>query len=180
VSVEGGGSHVLYGDADRGPYYNADGTFNGHVLLVVPDAGRFLDPTIQQYSQVSASGNRGGLPLMSRLPVEAGMGEAALVVPRGEHVVTYRPVPAHQRDAWKSPVVAAHDAGYRTAGANLAANVFDLLRSEFYRDGTAASPYPRLRRLLAELEHAESIADGQGYRFVHPRTGAEVRLADIP
>ncbi len=26
------------------PYYNQDGTFNGHTILVVPAAGRLLDP----------------------------------------------------------------------------------------------------------------------------------------
>lgn len=176
LTVEGPGSRTLYGGR-QGPYYNPDGTFNGHVLLVIPGAGRFLDPTVQQYFTESVSG---GLPLMAGLPAPSGMGDSPLSVPKGERVVTYHPVSADRRKAWKNPVVTAHDARYRQAGANLAANVFDMLRSEHCRDSTASSPYPRLRRLLAELEHAEAIADGHGYRFVHPRTRAEVRLADIP
>jgi hypothetical protein len=51
VEVEGAAGRTRYGHTD-GPRYNDDGTFNGHAVLVVPPAGRFLDPTIQQYAEV--------------------------------------------------------------------------------------------------------------------------------
>ncbi|MFB4317565.1 hypothetical protein [Actinomadura sp. 21ATH] len=94
--------------------------------------------------------------------------------------MTYRPLPADQRKAGRSPILDAFQDDFRAAAANLAANVFDIMRLDELRAKTAASPYPRLRRLLDALGDAESIADGNGYRFRDPRTGRELRLADIP
>jgi hypothetical protein len=50
IDVEGNGTRTRYGG--DGPNYNADGIFNGHAVLVVPAADRFLDPTLQQYREV--------------------------------------------------------------------------------------------------------------------------------
>ncbi|MEV6154724.1 hypothetical protein AB0L53_30730 [Nonomuraea sp. NPDC052129] len=44
LEVEGNGTHSRYGG--KGPHYNANGTFNGHAVLVVPAADRLLDPTL--------------------------------------------------------------------------------------------------------------------------------------
>ncbi|MEU4229577.1 hypothetical protein AB0F17_35215 [Nonomuraea sp. NPDC026600] len=175
LEVEGSDSHTLYGG--DGPCWNSDGTFNGHTVLVVPEAGRFLDATLQQYAEVPNT-ERAGL-LMGRLPEGVAFGAAVLPLDRGDHLVVYHPVPEEQRNAWRGPGAVAHDAKFRQAGANLAANVLDMLRLEHLRDKTLASPYPRLHRLVEALEGAESVADGHGYRF-RQRGGAEVRLADIP
>jgi hypothetical protein len=92
----------------------------------------------------------------------------------------YIPLPAPYRDAWKTPVLAQRDGQYREAGANLAANVFDFLRVEDFRDRITQSPYPRLRTLLTALDGMTAVADRRGYRFADPGTGREFRLADIP
>lgn len=56
-----------------------------------------------------------------------------------------------------------------------------MLRSEFFRDSTLASPYPRLHRLVRALGEAKTVADRQGgYRFRPAGAAGEVRLADIP
>ena len=73
-----------------------------------------------------------------------------------------------------------HTPAYRKAGANLAANVFAMLRLDDFRARTAESPYPRLRNLLAALKDAEIVADGRGFRFADPVTGKEIWLADVP
>jgi hypothetical protein len=69
---------------------------------------------------------------------------------------------------------------YREVGANLATDVFDMLRGEGFRDRIALSPYPRLRALLAALDGTTAVADRRGYRFAVPGSGRELRLADIP
>jgi hypothetical protein len=170
----------MYGGGDGlRPHYNEDGTFNGHTLLVIPAAGRLLDPTIQQFPEIPRTA-RGGLPIMGRLPVPGGLGTKPISVDRTDHFVVYFPLSASYRDAWQSPVVAQRADEYREAGANLADNVFDVMRGEGFRDRTARSPYPRLQALLAALDGMTSVADSRGYRFADPATGRELRLADIP
>ncbi|WP_113701041.1 hypothetical protein [Nonomuraea lactucae] len=175
LEADGNGSHTLYGG--DGPHWNPDGTFNGHTVLVVPAAGRFLDATLQQYAEVPNT-EQAAL-LMGPLIDGEGRGSSPLPTHRRDHLVVYHPVPDGQRDVWRGPQVVAHEAAYRKAGANLAANVIDMLRREFLRDKTLASPYPRLRRLVQALDGAKTVADGHGYRFRLPRSGQEVRLADL-
>jgi hypothetical protein len=170
----------LYGGGDGlRPHYNQDGTFNGHTILVIPAAGRLLDPTIQQFAQVPRT-VQAALPVMGPLPVPGGLGTAPIGVDRTDHFVLYVPLPAPYHDAWQSPVLTQRADEYREAGANLAANVFDIMRREGFRDRTAHSPYPRLRALLTALDGTTTVADRRGYRFVDPATGRELRLADIP
>lgn len=161
------------------PRYHPDGTFDGHTILFVPGAGRFIDPTIQQFREVPRS-PQNSLPLMCQMPADVRPGEDIFVIPRGDHTVTYLPFPEPERYAWQDPRIDAHAAEYREAGANLAANAFDIMRSAGFRDRTAESPYPRLRTLLAALDGMTTVADSHGYRFADPATGTELRLADIP
>ncbi len=174
VGVDGRGA--VQGERPR---YNADGTFNGHTVVVVPAAGRFLDPTVQQFAGMPDSG-RARLPLLARLPAQGGLGDQPFGVGRGDHVVAYLPLGEHERQAWRCAAVDLHAAAYRESGANLAANVFAMLRLEQFRARTAESPYPRLRSLLAALRDAEIVVDSRGFRFADPATGKEVWLADVP
>jgi hypothetical protein len=170
----------LYGGGEGlRPHYNADGTFNGHTILVIPGAGRLLDPTVQQFGEIPRTA-RAALPVMGPLPVPGGLGTTPIGVDRTDHFVLYVPLPAPWRDAWKTPVLDRLAPEYREAGANLAANTFDIMRTEAFRDRTAQSPYPRLRTLLSALDGMTAVADEHGYRFADPRTGRELRLADIP
>jgi hypothetical protein len=54
VGISAAGTEpTLYGpDGGMRPHYNADGTFNGHTILLIPAAGRFLDPTVQQFPAI--------------------------------------------------------------------------------------------------------------------------------
>ncbi len=154
----------LYGGGDDGlrPHYNEDGTLNGHTILVIPAAGQVLDPTIQQFAQIPST-VKAALPIMGRLPVLGGLGTEPMRVDRADHLVLYVPLPAPYRNAWQSPVIAQRADESREAGANLAANVFDIMRGEGLRDRTAQSPYPRLRALLTALEGMTTVADPDGY-----------------
>lgn len=178
LDLHGNGRHTRYGSQD-GPRFNADGTFNGHTVLVVPGAGKFIDPTLQQYREVPDSeGAR--RPLLAPLPVPGGLGSGPFGIDRGDHQVVYAPLPASQREAWRNPAVTSRAAGYQRAGANLAANVLALLQTDLLRARTVQSPYPRLRTLLAALDGTEPVADSDGFRFRDPVSGTELRLADIP
>jgi hypothetical protein len=161
------------------PRYNADGTFNGHTILVVPAAGRFIDPTIQQFREVPQTA-LSRLPLVAQLPARTSLGTQPFGVARSECTAIYLPFPGPERYAWQDPRVDAHADDYRLAGANLAANVFDILRQEPFRERVEQSPYPRLRTLLAALANAKSVVDGGRYQFADPVTGARLQLADVP
>jgi hypothetical protein len=163
----------------RSPHYNEDGTFNGHTILVIPAVARLLDPTVQQFPRVPHTA-RAALPVIGPLPVPGGLGTEPVCVDRTDHAVLYVPLPAPDRDAWRSPAIDERAAGYRAAGANLAAHVVDLMRMPGFRDQAGRSPYPRLRRLLAALDGTTAVIDRGGYRFSDPATGRQLRLADVP
>lgn len=175
VEVDNGKKSTLYG-SEHGPWWHPDGTFNGHAILVVPPADRFMDPTIQQYAEVPDT-ELATRPVMGRLPAPDGLGENPLALPRTDHLVTYHPMPAQHRDVWGGPAVLNADAQYRQAGANLAANVVAIMQLDHLAAAAAQVPYPRLRRQLQALRGAEPVADGQGFRF--NLRGRTVRLADI-
>ena len=177
IRLERGGSHSSYG---QDPRYNEDGTFNGHTVLVVTGAGRFLDPTIGQFAEVPSS-RQGMQPLQARLPEPDGLGERPFGIDRMDHVVVYEPLPHNQRQAWRaSPAVTARTGEYREAGGNLAANVVAMLLIPEILDRARQVPYPRLRTLLAALEGTKPVGDSRGFRFIDPATGREIWLADVP
>jgi hypothetical protein len=150
--VTGDGEPQMIGGGDGlRPHYNRDGTFNGHTILVIPSAGRFLDPTVQHFDSLPRTVGA-SRPVFARLPVPGGLGTRPFPVDRTDHFVLYVPLPAPYRDAWQHPLLARRAAEHREAGANLAANVADLMRKEEIRPRADASPYPRLRAILAGLD----------------------------
>ncbi len=74
----------------------------------------------------------------------------------------------------------ARPADYRTAGANLAANVIATLLVPDILGRARQAPYPRLRELLTALDGMKAVADRRGFRFADPATGKETWLADVP
>lgn len=176
VAVMRGEERVLYDHA----CYDRDGFFDGHTILIVPEAGRFIDPTIQQFPEIPSS-PRNSLPLMAQIPEGVRVGTDIFVIPRNDHMVAYPPVPEAERYAWHHPRVDAHDAAYRKAGSILAARAFDVMRHEALRRGLEQSPYPRLRVLLEALDGTTGVerADRM-YCFRDQATGVELLLSDVP
>ena len=76
-------------------------------------------------------------------------------------------------------MIDARIAEFRHAGADLAGNVFDLMRMPAYRDRIRQSPYPRRRHLLTELEGSKTLIEDGRYTFADPVTGARRTLADV-
>ena len=114
VGIAGPGAEpeVLGGDDTLTPHYNEDGTFNGHTILVIPDAGRLVDPTIQQFDAIPRT-VRAAQPMMAPLPAPGGLGTAPFVIDRADHFVLYAPLPPPYCDAWQSsPVLVQQADGY--------------------------------------------------------------------
>lgn len=96
---------------------------------------------VQQFAEVPRT-VRAALPVMAPLPVAGGLGTVPIGADRTDPFVLYVPLPAPSRDAWQSPVLDQRADEYREAGANLAANVFDMIeRGRIPRpDGPVALP----------------------------------------
>jgi hypothetical protein len=161
------------------PRWNADATFNGHTVITLPGIGRFADATVQQFSEIPAS-DRARLPLIAPMPSGAGLGTEPFIVQRTDHAVIYQGFPGDHQHLWRHAVIDAHRDGYHFAAANLAANVFDILRSEHLAPNVRQAPYPRLHQLLDELSGAQSLVEEGKYVFRHPIAERPIQLADIP
>ncbi len=181
VEVENShGDRTMYGHPE-GPRYNADGTFDGHTVLMVTGAHRLLDPTVQQFREVPRRADA-AMPLIAPI---GQLGELAgkpagteLSIVRSDHVITYILLEPQHRQAWRSPAVDALAGEFRGQGEDVAAIVLELTRR---LDGErAAPPYPRLRRQLAAIDGME-FADGpmEGCYFADPVTGKQVRLTGV-
>jgi hypothetical protein len=175
VAIIHGEQRVLYDHAR----YHSDGAFDGHTILIVPEAGRFIDPTIQQFPEIPSS-SRNPLPLMAQIPDGVRVGTDVFVISRADHTIAYPPVPEEERYAWRDPRVDAHDAEYRKAGAILAARAFDVMRHQALRRGLEQSPYPRLRLLLERLDGTTGVERADSvYCFRDEVTGVELLLSDV-
>ena len=97
---------------DHAPFYNSDGSFNGHTILVVPPARRMIDATVQQFAEVPQTA-RATLPLVAQLPAGDGLGSETFGVVRHEYTVAYRPYPEPDRYGWRNPVIDARISGFR-------------------------------------------------------------------
>jgi hypothetical protein len=163
-------------------YFNADGTFNGHLVLVIPHPGVFIDATVQQFPEVAKT-DLAEMPALSPLPSPDGLGNMPLLVRRADNDFLYVPQAGEVESViYRNPKVAAQMAEVRAAGLFLASNAFDMLRQPDLRPKIRTAPYPRLQRQLDALGEAERIVrprDGV-WNFRDPRTGAEIRLSDVP
>lgn len=165
-----------YGDKPR---WNSDGTFNGHAVTTLPGIGRFADATVQQFREIPTH-DLARLPTIAPMPAGRGLGTEPFAIPRPGHTVIYQGHPGDHQHLWRHPVIQANRPGYRLAAANLAANVFDILRSEHLAPKIRQAPYPRLHQLIDTLTGAESLVHDGRYVFRHPKTGRLLQLADIP
>jgi len=161
------------------PRWNADGTFNGHAVTTLPGIGRFADATIQQFKEIPAT-PLAQLPLIAQMPAGSSLGTEPFAIPRPGHAVIYQGYPGDHQHLWRHRVIQANQPGYQLAAANLAANVFDILRGEHLAPKIRQAPYPRLHQLIDALAGAESLVHDGRYVFRHPATKRLLQLTDIP
>ncbi|MFE7111796.1 hypothetical protein ACFU98_29635 [Streptomyces sp. NPDC057575] len=181
------GSRIRYGSLT--PAWTGT-TWNGHCVLALPDSGRFVDATVEQFSEVREVGNG---PLVGKavfsthaprvgLMMEPG---AQVMAQRGDLVLTYTAAgPEALASVVEHPEAAAHAEGHRRTGVNVASFALVALRSEDVRGRAMQAPYPRLRALLRAVGNAPHEGDEAGdVRFFLPDQNGEeqwLRLDEIP
>lgn len=161
------------------PRWNPDGTFNGHAVVTLPGIGRFADATVQQFKEVPCT-RLARLPLIAPMPAGDHLGTEPFPVLRTDHTVVYQGFAGDHQHLWRHPQIQARWPDYLHAAANLAANVFDILRREPLAARIRQAPYSRLHQLLGELDGADSLVQDGRYLFRHPAGTRLIQLADIP
>lgn len=169
------GAATRYGSGE--PRF-AGGHFKGHMGLWLPESGRFIDHSVQQFPQVRREGWH---PVIAKQPAGLIWGAASFGVPRGGLMLEYVTAPDERTAAVLDHAVVRDAAvDHHRAGMNLASNFLDLLRSDELLDRTLAAPHPRLHALVRALAGATShIDEEQNYRFTLPGTDTAVYLDDI-
>jgi hypothetical protein len=161
------GNVVMHGS----PEPRWDGAmYDGHCILYLPGAQRFVDVTAEQYPQISRF--RIG-PIVGRLgPGQASVGAlppagSTFVVPRQDVLLIYTTASEESRaHLHASPVIEQAKETYRRAGVNLASYTVECLRHPELVERATATPYPRLHALLAALGDAPfDTADDQVWYF---------------
>jgi GNAT superfamily N-acetyltransferase len=177
------GNRVRY--ATDEPHWATDTMFIGHTVLLLPELGKLVDPTIEQVPQVRALGTG---PLIAAIPQNQisnfSRGDAVFGVPRGDLIIGYTPVqPAHRTVLVDAPLLVKNADRYRRAGINLATLVLDLLREPSIVDRVRQAPYPKIHALLDAIGDATIEPGGDGDTFIHLPNGAigtvEVRLDEL-
>jgi hypothetical protein len=145
--------------------------YDGHCILYLPDAQRFVDVTAEQYPQISRF--RIG-PIVGRVaPGQASVGAlpppgGTFVVPRGDVLLMYTTASEESRaHLHASPVIEQAKETYRRVGVNLASHTVECLRHPAVVERATAAPYPRLRALLAAVGDApfDTADDDQVWYF---------------
>lgn len=185
------GKRNLYGRPD--PFWS-DRQFIGHCVLWLPQSGRIVDATVEQYPEVRRY--RLG-PICGRLALTTGTAAHQSAIARGElpsgtHLaiqrndllLLYTTVdPAFDEIVTAAPLVLQTASQYRRAGINLASHALTLLRLPEVVDRVRQAPYPRLHALLDTIATAPATADEDGdYRFASPGpdgTDVALRLDDV-
>ncbi len=149
--------------------------FDGHAVLALPDSGRFVDATVEQFEPVRRL-NMG--PLVGRTvatSMPAASPESALApgamfgVKRGSMMLMYT-IAAEEYSVQiqtyaSSPALAA---GHYKAGVNLATLTLEALRHPEVIERALKSPHPRVRALLDAVGDAEVRGAGADIHFVLP------------
>jgi hypothetical protein len=165
-------------------------SWNGHCVLVLPDSGRFVDATVEQFDEVREIGmgpmvGKVALPMDNAQDGSLMAPGAQVVLQRGDLVLTYTVAgPEALASIVEHPEAIAHADGHRRTGVNVASLTLGALRGEGVRGRAMQTPYPRLRALLRAVGEAPYEADEVGdVRFCLPdQNGQEqwLRLDEIP
>ncbi len=166
------GNRVRY--ATDEPHWAADTVFVGHTVLLLPELGKLVDPTVEQVPQVRALGTG---PLIAAIPLDQvsnlSRGDAVFGVPRGDLIIGYTPVqPAYRTVLVDAPLLVANADRYRRAGINLATLVLNLLREPSIIDRVRQAPYPKIHAFLDAIGDARIEPGGDGDTLIWLPDGA--------
>jgi hypothetical protein len=153
-------------------------------MLWLPQVGRVVDATIQQFPELAAvdgpliaTTGHGGGPALDRLPVGATM-----PVMRAGTQVSYRVV-AEETLITESAAAAERLRRNPHAGSDIAGWALSMFAMPEIAQHVRDAPFPRLRALIDVVQGATIDSGGDGYRFLLP--GADggqvaVRIEEIP
>jgi hypothetical protein len=169
---------------------------DGHCILWLPRARRFLDPTVTQYPDAARLGLG---PVMGRTSAIAGpqakvkaLAEGATLlegshfgVPRGGGMLLYTVASQEAtRVITANPWIMQHADDHRRTGINLASWALDVLRRPSVISIARAAPFPRVTGLLDAIGDAPDEQDDAGnwyFRMPDPGGGQRrLRLDQIP
>ncbi|MGH3758780.1 hypothetical protein [Actinophytocola sp.] len=176
-----------YGRPD--PRWN-DGILDGHCVLWLPQSGRMIDATVEQFS---AAPDSASAPVVGRL---AGSNSSAWASPEGGLAagtwidvlgavgpMHYELTDLEYRDLVTSSLTLEDNERYQRAGVNLASRALTLLRVGPVAERVRTVPYPQLHALLDAVDNAEFVVEPTGDFFFTVRDGDiehSLRLDAIP
>ncbi|MDQ0945988.1 hypothetical protein [Streptomyces sp. V1I1] len=188
VVREANGNSVLHGTPE--PSWNDDGTvFDGHCILLLPDSGRHVDATVEQFEKVR---EQGGGPLVGRSvasteefrPGQLLPPGTRLAVQRGEIMMLYTLSHLSVADVIDGqPWIIQNAHRHYRAGVNLASLMLQALRIPEVIGRARQAPYPRPRALLRAVGDApQEVDDDRDLRFLLPTSDGQqhLRLDEIP
>lgn len=153
--------------------------FAGHCVLWLPDNGRLIDPTVQQFTEIALF--RESPPVMGRVGLTGGLPTGLRVqILRDDLILLYR-VLARNYTAIivNGPEIVAHSNKIRREGVNLASLALVGLRMPEWIDRARAAPFPRLHNLLDAIGDApENMAEDGNWRFAVGGEEASPKLLD--
>ncbi|GAB3448560.1 hypothetical protein [Actinophytocola sediminis] len=172
------------------PRWN-DGVLDGHCVLWLPQSGRLVDATVEQFS---AAPNSASAPVVGRL---AGSNSSAWASPEGGLaagtwidvlnavglIMHYELTDLEYRDLVTSSLTQEDNERFQRAGVNLASRALTLLRVGPVAERVRTVPYPQLHALLDAVDNAEFVVEPTGDFFFTLRDGDiehSWRLDEIP
>jgi hypothetical protein len=161
-----------YTTVGRSDPQDADGKFDGHCVLWLPQSQRFVDAMVDQFPEVRRH-QRG--PVIGRTAMTSGSaslgtelvyggipGDMHVVVRPGMRLLYIVVGPDPVGVVTSSPVVREAAARYRRAGVNLASHALTLFRLPPVIEKVRAARYPQLHAILEELGQAEFFVGREG------------------
>jgi hypothetical protein len=148
VTGPGRAAHV----GSKHPRWN--GTYwDGHMVLVLPDQGRFVDMTMHQARVLPRTGPYAA-PIVGRCVNPLTGGPAALrpgdigLLERKEYLIKYEAL--EDQDSWRAAVPDNHRPLLEENAATVIRLTLDMLRAEHFIERARLAPYPKLQTLLEE------------------------------
>jgi hypothetical protein len=125
--------------------------WDGHMVLVLPQQGRFIDMTLHQARVLPRTGHYAA-PIVGRYISTGRMamvpGDTALLQ-RGDYTVRYDVL--DDQGSWQvAPMTEADQAGLRENADNVVRLTLDLLRNDWMIDKARQAPHPKLHQLLGQ------------------------------
>lgn len=165
------------------PRWHDDNSLSGHTILLLPEHGKLIDPTIEQVPEIRAL--RQG-PIIGRIPEQSRHalhdGETSFAVQRADLFVEYQPVPRELQDRLlDGPLLVRNDDQYRRAGINLAALALQALRvPEVIGRIRQTTTFPHLLALLNTIGDAPFDVDEHTGDVLIAMPDGPVHLDQIP